>query len=133
MLDAVPGLRPVIPDPGVPFQLVHHDDVATALRAGVMGRGTPGAYNLAGDGEITMSDLADAMGYYSVPVPDVAVEATAQLVERVPFLPAEATWIEAIRRPTLMDTTKARRQLRWTPKHDAAQTLRQTVAAAGAG
>jgi nucleoside-diphosphate-sugar epimerase len=133
MLDAVPGLRPVIPDPGVPFQLVHHDDVATALRAGVLGRGTSGAYNLAGDGEITMSDLADAMGYYSVPVPDVAVEATAQLVERVPFLPAEATWIEAVRRPTLMDTTKARRQLRWTPKHDAAQTLRQTVAAAGAG
>ena len=27
----VPGLRPVLPDPGVPFQLVHHDDVAAAL------------------------------------------------------------------------------------------------------
>ena len=33
-LELVPALRPVIPDPGVPFQLVHHDDVATALRGG---------------------------------------------------------------------------------------------------
>ena len=30
-LGKVPELRPVLPDPGVPFQLVHHDDVAAAL------------------------------------------------------------------------------------------------------
>ena len=130
LLDAVPVLRPVIPDPGVPFQLVHHDDVATALRAGVLGRGRPGAYNLAGDGEITMSDLAQALGYYSVPVPEPAIDATAQIVSRLPFMPDEATWIEAVRRPTLMDTGKARRLLRWRPKYDAAETLRQTVEAA---
>jgi nucleoside-diphosphate-sugar epimerase len=130
LFDQVPVLRPVLPDPGVPFQLVHHDDVATALRAGVLGRGTPGAYNLAADGEITMSDLADALGYYSVPVPDLAVDATAQVVARLPFLPDEATWIEAVRRPTLMDTAKARRELRWRPRHDAGETLRATVEAA---
>jgi nucleoside-diphosphate-sugar epimerase len=130
LIDVVPILRPVLPDPGVPFQLVHHDDVATALLAGVLGHGRPGAYNLAGDGEITMSDLAHALGYYSVPVPDLAVDATAEVLARLPFMPDEATWIEAVRRPTLMDTAKARRLLRWTPKHDAAETLRQTVAAA---
>jgi UDP-glucose 4-epimerase len=130
LFDVVPILRPVIPDPGVPFQLVHHDDVATALRAGVMGRGAPGAYNLAGDGEITMSDLADALGYYAVPVPDLAVDATATIVSRLPFMPDEASWIEAVRRPTLMDTKKARRTLRWKPKHDAHETLLATVAAA---
>ncbi|MGZ4299807.1 MAG: NAD-dependent epimerase/dehydratase family protein [Solirubrobacteraceae bacterium] len=47
-LEFMPALRPVIPDPGVPFQLVHHDDVASAMRAAVLGRGEPGAYNLAG-------------------------------------------------------------------------------------
>ena len=57
-LAALAGAVGVLPDPGVPFQLVHHDDVATALRAGVLGRGEPGAYNLAAAGEITMSDLA---------------------------------------------------------------------------
>jgi UDP-glucose 4-epimerase len=130
LFDVVPLLRPVLPDPGVPFQLVHHDDVATALRAGVLGRGRPGAYNLAGDGEITMGDVARMLGYYSVPVPDLAVDATARVVARLPFLPDEATWIEAVRRPTLMDTAKARRELRWRPKYDALETLRQTVEAA---
>ena len=69
LFDEAPMLKPVLPDPGVPFQLVHHDDVATAMRAGVLGRGEPGAYNLAATGELTMADLADALGYYSVPMP----------------------------------------------------------------
>ena len=50
LLDGVPILKPVLPDPGVPFQLVHHDDVASAMRAAVLGRGAPGIYNLAGPG-----------------------------------------------------------------------------------
>jgi len=45
-------------------------------------------------------------------------------------VPDEVTWIEAVRRPTLMDTSRARRLLRWRPKWDAAATLRATVAAA---
>jgi nucleoside-diphosphate-sugar epimerase len=129
VLDGVPGLRPVLPDPGVPFQLVHHDDVAAALVAGVLGRGEPGTYNLAGPGQIGMKDLADALGYYCVPIPDIAVDATAELVARLPFLPDEASWIEAARVPVLMDTAKARRVLRWRPKHDALATLQETVAA----
>lgn len=127
LLGAVPGVRPVLPDPGVPFQLVHHDDVALALRAGVLGRGEPGAYNLAGPGTITMGDLATAMGYASVRVPGFAVDATAEVVARLPVVPDEVTWIEAVRRPTLMDTSRARRLLRWRPRYDAAATLRATV------
>ena len=140
LVDAVPHLRLrrrlpgivrpllVLPAPGVPFQLVHHDDLALALAAGVLGRGTPGAYNIAGPGEITPRDFA-ALGVRSVPMPHVAVEAAAEVVARTPFLPAEARWIEAVRRPVLMDTTKARRELRWRPRHDAHKTLRETVAA----
>ncbi|HEX8122233.1 MAG TPA: NAD-dependent epimerase/dehydratase family protein [Solirubrobacteraceae bacterium] len=130
LFDQVPVLKPVIPDPGVPFQLVHHDDVAQALKAAVLGKGEPGVYNLAGDGEMTMSDLADALRWYSVPVPDLAVDATAEIVSRIPFLPAEATWVNAGRVPVVMSTEKARRQLKWKPKHDTKSTLRQTVDAA---
>ena len=129
LFDQVPILKPVLPDPGVPFQLVHHDDVALALRAAVLGRGAPGVYNLAGNGEITMRDLADALGYYTVPVPELAVDATAEVIARLPFLPDEASWIEAARIPVLMDTAKARSQLRWRPRHDALDTLRATVEA----
>jgi nucleoside-diphosphate-sugar epimerase len=126
----MPVLKPVLPDPGITFQLVHHDDVATALRAAVLGRGAPGIYNLAAKGELTMADLADALGYYSVPIPDLAMDAAAELVARLPFVPAEAQWIETFRTPVLMDTSKARRELRWRPRHDALQTLRAMVDAA---
>jgi UDP-glucose 4-epimerase len=129
-LELVPVLRPVIPDPGVPFQLVHHDDVAAALRAAVLGRGEPGVYNLAGPGTLTLSDVADALGWYSIPLPELAMDAAAELVARLPFVPAEAQWIESLRRPVLIDTAKARRELRWRPRHDARETLQSMVDAA---
>jgi hypothetical protein len=88
-LGTLAGAVAVLPDAGVPFQLVHHDDVATALRAGVLGRGAPGAYNLAADGEVTMRDLADALGYHTIPMPRLAVEAASEVVARLPFLPEE--------------------------------------------
>jgi len=130
LLDGVPILKPVLPDPGVPFQLVHHDDVASAMRAAVLGRGAPGTYNLAGSGELTVSQLADELGWYSIPVPDLAVEAVAEMVARLGFLPAQAQWIAAFRAPTIMNTAKARRELRWRPKYDALQTLRETITSA---
>jgi nucleoside-diphosphate-sugar epimerase len=126
-LSTLAGAVGVLPDPGVTFQLVHHDDVAAALRSGVLGRGEPGAYNLAADGVITMRELAAALGLRTVPMPKLAIEATAELVARLPFLPEEASWIEALRRPVLMDVSKARRLLRWRPRYDARETLRLTV------
>ena len=129
LLDGVPILRPVLPDPGIPFQLVHHDDVASALRAGVLGRGKAGAYNLAGPGELTVKQLAEELGWYSIPMPELAVDAAAELIGRLGFLPARAQWIAAFREPTIMSTAKARRELRWRPRHDALQTLRETITA----
>jgi nucleoside-diphosphate-sugar epimerase len=129
-LGKAPSLRPVLPDPGVPFQLVHHDDVAAALCAAAIGQGEPGVYNLAGPGELTVSDIAQELGWHSVPAPQLAVSAAAEAVAPfLPFLPPEAAWIETVRRPVLMDTTRARRKLHWMPHHDARETLRETVAA----
>ena len=128
VIGAVPLVRPVIPDPGVPFQLVHHDDVASALVAGVVGEGKPGAYNLAGDGTITASDLAKELGWYAVPVPERTVDVTAALVARLP-LPAQAQWINALREPVVMDTSRAKQALDWKPRHPTRATLRETVEA----
>lgn len=129
LLGGVPILKPVLPDPGVPFQLVHHDDVASAMRAAALGRGSPGVYNLAGPGQLTIKLLADELGWYSIPVPELAVDAVAEMIAHLGFLPAQAQWIAALREPTIMDTAKARRELRWRPKHDALGTLRETIAA----
>ncbi|GAA2611361.1 NAD-dependent epimerase/dehydratase family protein [Actinomadura fulvescens] len=123
LLGAVPGLRPVLPDPGVRFQLVHHDDVAAALAAAVAGDGPPGAYNLAADGELTVGDLARAIGAYTVPVPADLITLTAELIKLLPLVPSQAEWIHAVRHKMIVDTAKARRDLGWTPRHSAHETL----------
>jgi len=118
---------PVLPDPGVPWQLVHHDDVASALVAGIRGAGAPGTYNLAGPGELRVRDLARALGWRSVPVPRAAVSLGAA-AGGLPLMPVKAQWLNAFRVPVLMDSSRARRELRWRPRHDAAATLAATVA-----
>jgi nucleoside-diphosphate-sugar epimerase len=133
LLDGVPILKPVLPDPGVPFQLVHHDDVAGAIRAAVVGRGSPGAYNVAGAGHLSVRQLADELGWYSIPVPELAVGVVSELISRIGILPTQAQWIAAFRAPVIMDVRKAREQLRWRPRHSALQTLHETVTAARLG
>ncbi|MHB8235252.1 MAG: NAD-dependent epimerase/dehydratase family protein, partial [Solirubrobacteraceae bacterium] len=99
------------------------------MRAAVLGRGAPGVYNLAGPGELSVKQLAQELGWYSIPVPELAVDAVAETIGRLGFLPAQAQWISAFREPVIMDTAKARRELRWRPEHDALSTLRETIAA----
>jgi UDP-glucose 4-epimerase len=76
---------------------------------------------------VTMRDLANALGYHTVPMPRLAVEAASEVVARLPLVPEEAAWVEALRRPVLRDTSKARRLLKWRPRYDANETLRLTV------
>ena len=128
-LGSMPLLKPVIPDPGTPFQLVHEDDVARAFVAGVRGLGEPGPYNLAGGGVLTAADIADALGWYSVPVPRPVVDATAEVVTRIPLVPESVAWIHSVKKPVLMKTDRARRLLRWRPQHTSKATLRAMVAA----
>jgi nucleoside-diphosphate-sugar epimerase len=123
----IPLLRPVIPDPGVPFQLVHHDDVAAALAAAVAGEGSPGPYNLAAEGEIRVRDLAHAIGWRSVPVPRATVVLGAGVAKRLNFVSSQLEWATALGTPVLMDTARARRELGWKPHFDARETLLQTA------
>jgi nucleoside-diphosphate-sugar epimerase len=130
LVGTIPLLRPVIPDPGTPFQLVHEDDVASALASAIEGGRVPGVYNLAGPGELTLGDLAAALGWYTIPIPELAVDMTAKVVSSLPLMPTRAQWIQAISVPVLMDTTKARMNLGWAPRYDAMETLADTIAGA---
>jgi nucleoside-diphosphate-sugar epimerase len=123
----LPLAKPILPDPGTPFQLVHTEDVATALAAAVRGDGPPGVYNLAGEGTITAADLARAFGWLSVPMPKVGVAVAAEAVDRLPFMPAQASWINAMRVPVVMDTSRAREELGWKPLHDTRAVLADTA------
>jgi UDP-glucose 4-epimerase len=118
-----PVLKPVVPDPGFPLQLVHHDDVAEAVALAATAPAPPGAYNIAGDGLVTLSDVAKALGGRPVRVPAVAASAASAAISKVPFIPSMLEWLHVARTSVVMDTSKARNQLGWRPVHSSADTL----------
>jgi UDP-glucose 4-epimerase len=124
VIEALPLLKPPFPDPGTPMQLIHHDDVAAAIALAVTtASAPPGAFNLAGDGVVSLSEVGVALGARPVKVPRVAAVATSELISRLPFVPSALEWLHAGRSSVVMDTRKARNQLGWQPKFSAAQTL----------
>src|SRR5204862_126457 len=87
------------------------------------------ASSVAACGRLTLGDVADALDWYSFPLPDAAVDATAEVVARLPGLPAEVSWLQAGRKPVWMRTTRAQKELGWKPKHTARATLKQMIEA----
>ena len=124
----LPVLKPLVPDPGIPLQLVHHDDVAAAIALAATGSAPPGAYNIAGDGVLSVSDVAAALGGRPVRVPAVAAEVATAVLARLPVVPSSAEWLHIARTSVVMDTNKAKTQLGWTPQYTSAQTLQALVA-----
>jgi nucleoside-diphosphate-sugar epimerase len=125
----VPILKPVVPDPGFSLQLVHHDDVATAIALAATAQAAPGAYNIAGDGLVTIADVAKALGGRPVRVPGAAATAASAAISRLPFIPSALEWLHAARTSVVMDTTKARTTLGWQPTYSSAETLQALASA----
>ena len=120
---ALPLLKPPFPDPGTPLQLVHHDDVAAAIALAATTSGSPGAYNIAADGVLSMSDVAEALGARPVRLPQAAATAASEVIARLPFVPSTLEWLHVGRTSVVMDTAKAKSRLGWRPKYTAAETL----------
>lgn len=129
-LEKLPLVSPVLPDPGMSIQLVHHDDVAQAMAAAICGDGPPGVYNLAGEGEIQVSDIAHELGWHSIPVPGPAITVGTAAARQLKFVSSKLEWAIAAETPVLMNTERARRDLKWKPTHNAEETLRETVVGA---
>lgn len=119
----IQGVLPLMPDPGIPLQLVHHDDVAAAIALAAVGAGEPGAYNLAGDGAVSFTDVAKATGVQAIRIPHSAVTVASATLARLPMVPAMAEWIHVARTSVVMDTTRAKNILGWQPAYTSRETL----------
>ena len=122
-------MRLPVPVPDLPLQLVHEDDVGSALHACVVAAGPPGAYNIAGEGVLSLVDVARELGLAPVRIPAAATYPTARALAAVPLLPSFAQWVEAASHPAIMDTAKARSALGWTPRYSGLDALRDALGA----
>lgn len=131
LTQTVPVLKFPVPDPGIPMQLVHHDDVASAIATATTTDAPPGAYNIAGTGDVTLAEVVTELGGRAFPVPKIAASAASAAVKRAPFVPSALEWLHAGRTSMVMDTTKATDVLGWHARYSAAETLRSLADAIG--
>jgi nucleoside-diphosphate-sugar epimerase len=115
--------------PELPVQLIHQDDVGSALLQCVVGAGPPGAYNIAADDLMTVAEVVRELGLFVIPLPAGPAHGLARALARLPALPTVAGWVEAASHPAVMDTTRAKNELGWTPRHSAREALRETFRA----
>jgi nucleoside-diphosphate-sugar epimerase len=134
MLDLVARLPLPVPvlAPSVQLQFIHEDDVGQALLKCVLGEGPPGAYNIAGDGILTGADVARELGFSPVSIPGRVVHTASRAISSLPWpgaVPPAAEWVEALSHPSIMDTSKAKRELGWQPRYTGLEALRETLRA----
>lgn len=113
--------------PAIPLQVVHEEDVGQALLRCVVAAGPPGAYNIAADGILSATDIARELGMLPLPIPAGPVQVAARAVAALPLLPPVVQWVEAASHPAIMDTSRAKHELGWTPRFSALEALRDTL------
>jgi UDP-glucose 4-epimerase len=114
------------------FQLVHEDDVVSALFALLDGK-HPGAFNLAGDGLLTWRRAAEMIGKKTREISLKNMKRFSGLLWRlhVPRTEAPPGNLDFIRYPWVVSTEKLKSTAGWQPQYDTLETYKVTMRAKG--
>jgi UDP-glucose 4-epimerase len=132
----VPGLVPaavldhvrLLPlDRRLEVPMVHADDVADAIALAVDQR-PGGAFNLAADPPITTQRIADALGARVIHVPSSVLRALMSAAWHARLQQADTGWLDLAFALPLLDSSRARHELGWSPSHDATSVLGEVLA-----
>jgi nucleoside-diphosphate-sugar epimerase len=129
------GRLPFVPLPaGLRFQAVHADDAAAAFHLAVM-TGARGPFNIAAAPVIDHEVLADLLGTRVVSVPRALVRAGLAAAWHGHLVPTEPALLDLVLGLPVLDTTRATRELGWSPDTSATDAVRELLdgMAAGAG
>jgi nucleoside-diphosphate-sugar epimerase len=120
-----PGLVPILPDlPGLRFQVVHTTDIADAYRLAALSE-VRGAFNIAAETVVDAALLADIFGARVVSLPRWPVRAAVWLAWQLHLVPASPYLFDAFLRLPIMDTSRARTELGWSPRYSSRETMEE--------
>ena len=119
-----------MPVPRFQTQAIHEDDVGSAFVQCILGAGEPGVYHICSDGVISSEDIVRIFGFRPVPFGRTFFHRAMSRVAaatRYRVVPDFAAVAELYSVPLIMDCTKAKQQLGWTPKWTVIDTYLDTL------
>lgn len=121
------GWLPVLPlDRDLALPVIHADDVAEAIRLALVGR-VGGAFNLASDPPLAATDVASVLGARHVHIPASVLRAAASASWRLHLQQVDPGWVDLAFQVPVLDSSRARTELGWTPTVSAVGTLQEMV------
>lgn len=123
VIDRIP-LLPI--DRSFTIPAVHSHDVADAI-VRVLDRRASGVFNISAPTPVRSADVADALGARVVPTPVRVLSTATRLAFAAHLAPVHHGWVDLAFTTPLLDTTRVREELDWTPSMDGPAVLRETV------
>jgi nucleoside-diphosphate-sugar epimerase len=122
-----PGLIPIVPRlERLRFQAVHSDDVGQAYRLAAVGDAR-GAFNVAAEPVLDPDELGRLLGARPVPVPAALLRGGAKVSWRLRLQPSPPGWVDMALGVPLMDVTRARTELGWSPERSSGDALLELI------
>ncbi|MGM0451991.1 MAG: SDR family oxidoreductase [Thermodesulfobacteriota bacterium] len=111
-----------------PVQFIHEADFVDGCLA-AMSQKAAGAFNLAGDGTVTVSEIARILKTRLIRLPAKVIYPALEALWRLhaPGIEVNSGYLDYIRYPFVASNQKAKEQLGFYPRYDSRQTLEETV------